>query len=881
MRILSRLRSGAAIAAVCVASLFCSVTVHAQYTAVTTANLGGSGSKTANATIYWQPVSGCTSNAVIGSARAGSSSGQIQGTPYSATVTTGASSVSVPDALLAAPNIGYAVTAVDNTTGTTIIGAGLASDGVHVNLGGPYGCVQPTGSTWNFDAFIPGSTGATGSPLLTWRGAWSSGISYSVGDAVSYNGSSFANTLAGNTNNPGSPTSPGTGWALLSSMGASGVGTDPSCHTDGSGNLTCGTVSANTITSPSVNKILAADSFTGATVDLRIAAAFASMAGTLASPTTSVEVDLSPGQTYTITNSITIPNNLATPYITAPVLDCKGATINYTGTGIPIQILPENAIGPGQSGELRNCKITGPTADGAQPVIQASSRLGFIYSNLTLANGSACLDLENTTNSGGMGYTEQTSIHNLTTQGCLSHLYLHAGTGAKSSFEHNWWDGGWHCELTPGEKCFDAGTAGTVAFDTQDTRVSMIVNTDGGTSASTGYAVWVDNGNQLFRGVWHIGGENTAGWNNFYSVFVNSAGSLFYNEGNIGISGALVGFGTGVFHSTFVMHSPLMPVSNDFGSNQNNAHWEPEEGVLPERHCKFDIGATNGTFLGGSALFWLARYGGTEDDCSFQIVSRSTSSATGDQDVDIKGTSGSAEQNDLYVDSLSGNVGIGPGWGNGFPSGSVVPPSPNSTANEAGVYNMTTTAFMLRRITTTMTGTPSNTIFDFWHAIGSTSGQDSAPYCSTGYDYKLLEEVQGFCVVYGNGPHYYFGGSGGAYSAPLDTYLAFFNGPIGSTSITVGSGNHAFTRHTLITATLSPAAVAANTCAAQSLTATGINAGDIVLNASGVKPTFQAGLMVGGVLVTGANTVSINFCNVTAASITPTASETYTFDVEQ
>lgn len=71
------------------------------------------------------------------------------------------------------------------------------------------------------------------------------------------------------------------------------------------------------------------------------------------------------------------------------------------------------------------------------------------------------------------------------------------------------------------------------------------------------------------------------------------------------------------------------------------------------------------------------------------------------------------------------------------------------------------------------------------------------------------------------------------------------------------------------------------TSMAQTLTVSGIFSGDIVLNASGVKPTFQAGLSIGGVLVTGVNTVSINFCNVTAAGITPTAGETYTFDVEQ
>jgi hypothetical protein len=102
------------------------------------------------------------------------------------------------------------------------------------------------------------------------------------------------------------------------------------------------------------------------------------------------------------------------------------------------------------------------------------------------------------------------------------------------------------------------------------------------------------------------------------------------------------------------------------------------------------------------------------------------------------------------------------------------------------------------------------------------------------------------------------------------------------TSITLGSGLHAFTRHTTLTATLSPSAVAANTCAAQTgITFTGVAAGDIVLNPASAKATDQTGLALHNVRVTAANTVSLFFCNVTASSITPTASETYTLDVEQ
>lgn len=96
-----------------------------------------------------------------------------------------------------------------------------------------------------------------------------------------------------------------------------------------------------------------------------------------------------------------------------------------------------------------------------------------------------------------------------------------------------------------------------------------------------------------------------------------------------------------------------------------------------------------------------------------------------------------------------------------------------------------------------------------------------------------------------------------------------------TTSLTVGSGT-ALTRIAYYTATLSPAEVAADTCAEQTFTVTGITAGDVVFVN---KPTAQAGLGLGGVRASGANEVGINFCNNTVAGITPTASQAYVFGV--
>lgn len=93
------------------------------------------------------------------------------------------------------------------------------------------------------------------------------------------------------------------------------------------------------------------------------------------------------------------------------------------------------------------------------------------------------------------------------------------------------------------------------------------------------------------------------------------------------------------------------------------------------------------------------------------------------------------------------------------------------------------------------------------------------------------------------------------------------------------SGGRAFTRHTILTTSATPVAVAANTCAAQTITVSGLNAGDHVIN-NDIAPNFVAGLSLNGVQITGANTAVMNWCNNTAAAITP-PSGTYTFDVEQ
>jgi hypothetical protein len=78
---------------------------------------------------------------------------------------------------------------------------------------------------------------------------------------------------------------------------------------------------------------------------------------------------------------------------------------------------------------------------------------------------------------------------------------------------------------------------------------------------------------------------------------------------------------------------------------------------------------------------------------------------------------------------------------------------------------------------------------------------------------------------------------------------------------------------TVWASTQSPSAVNPNTSGERSMTITGVLSTDMVAVVN--KPTTQAGLLVGTARVSAASTVQVTFGNDTAATITPTATETY------
>jgi hypothetical protein len=121
-----------------------------------------------NATIYFKPVD---NNGNPISFLAGGAGGQVSAKSVQANVIAGAFSIVLADTTLTNPiNVGYAVTCIDDLTGNELLGPG-------------YACVQPSGSSWSFDTYVP-------TPIRS-LSVWNSG----VGGAIA--GITFVDTVTG------------------------------------------------------------------------------------------------------------------------------------------------------------------------------------------------------------------------------------------------------------------------------------------------------------------------------------------------------------------------------------------------------------------------------------------------------------------------------------------------------------------------------------------------------------------------------------------------------------------------------------------------------------------------------------------------------------
>ncbi len=211
------------------------------------------------------------------------------------------------------------------------------------------------------------------------------------------------------------------------------------------------------LTAQVLGGVIVADKLPGTDVGVQINAAFQlNLAG---------RVTLTPGAVYTYQTTINFPLGSQT----YPILDCQGATLNYTGSGDAVLVQPGGGP-PYQSGLIQNCNLLGTAA--AANGIHQESRVGMKYRNVQISYftgaTAAALLLDNTSFSGqttgsSAGWNERleaeiTSYQN--TYGIRA-LGNHGGT---NSFAYPHID--LRCQLYDGERCLTLdGQGGNAGAD--------------------------------------------------------------------------------------------------------------------------------------------------------------------------------------------------------------------------------------------------------------------------------------------------------------------------------------------------------------------------------------------------------------------------------
>lgn len=585
----------------------------------------------------------------------------VPASPFSAI--TGGTNTSAAMVVGAGSSLGYTSTGTVNASSL----GGVAANN-YAQLSGSYNTFS-NGNTFNSTVVI----GAAGSLQV-------------VGAPGNSNAALLPNATATSSANYGSPAFSysaaywnGTQsvYDTCSSSNAVGSGANPNMNF----NFTCagssGTHSigfGNPFLAPSVNYIVLADDQSGGDIAAKINAAFTSQAGSSGSPQSGVEVDLNPTQQYTVSaTTLVIPNSTSTPYITRPVLDCKGSTITFTGhsfTGASTDAVTIKGENTFNSGEMRNCFIT--FSDTAA-TFHLYSRTFFKMTHNTFSLGATGITMYNGFTNGEPGYTEEQEWGGIEfavgSNSCaVSFVNDPSMTTAGGSFFYNSWPN-IHFDLTGTNSygfCTVAASGSQPPPGLFGNTINAKVNTGG-----TGDRVFnLGNGTTIIRGTVNLSGEVDG--SAACDVYLANSSASFANSGSMTVTGNM----THCFATAVGAGSPPIPRSQviysgglDYGNVNGLGIGSPTVFQTPEPAgtngatiCKTLLGAKGSTFA-------LAHPLNSTSNCYFQIGYRQTDNTY--QDVDQPGASGNAFTNILWADDLSKNVGIGPGW-----SSSNEPPYP-------------------------------------------------------------------------------------------------------------------------------------------------------------------------------------------------------------
>jgi hypothetical protein len=389
---------------------------------------------------------------------------------------------------------------------------------------------------------------------------------------------------------------------------------------------------------PGANGAVATSLIAGADIGAKINSAWTLCGGTSANPIPGCTVELD-GKPYTVTTPIIVPNASSAPYVTAPILDCHGSVLTYTGTGDVLTVLGETASGG--TGEIRNCLFSATAA-----TIHIWSRPYFKMENVTTNLGAAGIVLINDYAHGGPAFTEEQHFDHMewitqSANGCGISMVQDPsiyGSGV-GSFFYNSYEGHWDGENTGTAAICTVSNAGGAAPAVATFGTSFRINVNTGPYANQS-VFNLGQGTAMTRGFAFVAGENTGGGTPLYDVTIAGQGTYFDEYGSMQATGGYVHNFNGASADSINFRSGLQNVTTDLASGPGTRQLSSEPGgINPGRQCETDN-------VSGTMLFILAAYDPTPD-CFFEIAFK---------------PSGGASVSTLYTDGPNHNVGIGPGF---------------------------------------------------------------------------------------------------------------------------------------------------------------------------------------------------------------------------
>ncbi len=401
--------------------------------------------------------------------------------------------------------------------------------------------------------------------------------------------------------------------------------------------------------------------FPGADIGARINAAFAD-----GGP--GAHVILPAGQTFIYATTWRIP----TPAInSAPLLDCQGSTLHYTGSG-DAALVAAGGGEPYASGRIQNCILTGTPA--AANGIHQQARVGMHFRDVTVSNftnpRASALLVENTrfdgtSTPGGLGWSERLDA-DLNLFNDTAGVVLLGSRGGTNSYGYS--SLSLRCQLFDAQWCLTIdGSAATqdVGADLYGSTVTLKAN-----------ATFNTQPGGLLR-VIHRGSLRTT-----LAIDAESQGKLpgfaLFTDRSSAVQAC--GYSVAVHfenHNEGVSAQQL--VSTNVGScgSSAGATFQPYlffGNVAQARSSKWFV-------TPAGVDYFMAAPGGVEPGSPFALWARNTADP-GDPEAD-----GPGRRTVLWADALSKSVGIGPGYETRRPAHTLE--FDGTFANRAGTTGIT------------------------------------------------------------------------------------------------------------------------------------------------------------------------------------------------